>query len=130
MAGLKEMRRLFYLFTPLSLLRVSILDFVTLSPTPRSPASDNPSPGQPYGLHKREGLKYRIFPFPLLRGEGAGVRGILRNISYLIFIASVFLAACSQSISATPTVAPTMGARPAAANAVPPTTIPPTAAPG
>src|SRR5437016_2137331 len=48
---------------------VGILDFVAVSPTPRSQASDNPSPV------KKEGLPEPFFPFPSLRGEGAGVRG-------------------------------------------------------
>src|SRR5579871_7053295 len=44
-----------------------------MSPTP------NPSPV------KREGLKDSVFPFPSLRGEGAGVRGILVQVYSMNF---------------------------------------------
>src|SRR5258708_648123 len=51
-------------------LSLNTFQFSGMSPTPRSQASDNPSPV------KRERLKDWPFPFPSLRGEGAGVRGM------------------------------------------------------
>ena len=64
-----------------------------MSPTP------NPSPV------KREGLKYRLFPFPSLRGEGVGVRGTSWNLSDLITRAMTGLQA-NSSIWAIPAAFP------------------------
>src|SRR5437868_6475058 len=68
-----------------------------------------PSPPTPLP-QAREGLKSQIFPFPSLRGEGAGVRGTvsIRTI-FLIFVLIVFgLTACqSTNPPPGPTIIPT-----------------------
>src|SRR5258708_36838973 len=86
-------------FTLTPLLTVGILNVAVVSPAP------NPSPV------KREGLKCGFFPFPSLRGEGAGDRGttnlprtrLIPNRRWLLLVLiAVLIAACQPNTAPPP----------------------------